>query len=72
MRRPVVRLDAAHWRKRAWEARAIADEMRDELSRMLRISEGYERLAVQAQGVRAAIRALKAEGRDRRETTEDC
>ena len=42
--------DAAHWRGRAEEARALADEMHDEFFRamLLEIVERYERLAKQA------------------------
>jgi hypothetical protein len=43
--------DPAHWRVRAEEARTLADEMSDEISRkmMLQIAEGYERLAKRAE-----------------------
>ena len=43
--------DPAHWRGRAEEARPLADEMSDEVSRqmMLQIAEGYERLAKHAE-----------------------
>jgi hypothetical protein len=39
--------DASHWRSLASEARLVADGMRDPLAKqiMLRIAEGYERLA---------------------------
>jgi hypothetical protein len=43
--------DPLHWRHRAAEARALADNMHDEVSRqmMLRIAEDYDRLAERAQ-----------------------
>jgi len=43
--------DPAHWRGGAEEARTLADEMSDEISRamMLEIAEGYERLAKHAE-----------------------
>jgi len=43
--------DPAHWRGRAEEARTVADEMKDEISRqmMLDIAETYERLAKHAE-----------------------
>jgi hypothetical protein len=43
--------NAQHWRDRAEEARALAEEMRDEFSRqqMLAIAEGYDRLAKRAE-----------------------
>jgi len=43
--------DPAHWRVRAEEARTLADEMSDEVSRemMLQIAEGCERLAKHAE-----------------------
>ena len=44
--------DSKHWRDRAQEARAIADETDTELIRrsMLRIAEEYERVAEKADG----------------------
>jgi hypothetical protein len=49
--------DPEHWRNRAEEARALADQMSDEASKqtMLRIAADYERLAE-----RAALRAQGA------------
>jgi hypothetical protein len=43
--------NARHWRDRAEEARALAEEMRDEFSRqqMLAIADGYDRLAKRAE-----------------------
>ena len=43
--------DPAHWRERAREARTLADEMKDEVSRqmMLEIAAGYQRLAKHAE-----------------------
>ena len=48
---PSARDDASHWRSLASEARAVAVGMRDPLARqiMLRIAEGYERLAALAE-----------------------
>ncbi len=42
--------DPAHWRQRAKEARALADQMDDPQSKqaMMRIAEDYERLAERA------------------------
>ena len=50
------RLDAAHWRDRAEEARSLAEQMTDPESRerMLRIAADYDKLAE-----RAAERAKK-------------
>jgi hypothetical protein len=47
---PSARDDASHWRSLASEARAVADGMADPASRliMLKIAEGYERLAARA------------------------
>jgi hypothetical protein len=44
---PAAREDASHWRSLAGEARAVAEGMIDPVSRqiMLRIAQGYERLA---------------------------
>ena len=46
-------LNANHWRKRAKEARDIADKMSDPLAResMLRLAATYEKLAAQAEAV---------------------
>jgi hypothetical protein len=43
--------DPSHWRNRAEEARSQADEMRSEDTRlqMLKIAEGYDRLALRAE-----------------------
>jgi hypothetical protein len=43
--------DPEHWRSRAEEARAIAEQMKDMPSReaMLRIAKDYERLAARAE-----------------------
>jgi len=48
--------DAKHWRDRATEARQLADDMHDELSRetMLKIADEYDKLAE-----RAVQRAIK-------------
>jgi hypothetical protein len=42
--------DPRHWRDRAEEARILAGQMSDDLSRqtMLRVAEDYERLAIRA------------------------
>jgi hypothetical protein len=52
--------DPEHWRSRAKEARAIADQMTDADSRsaMLRIADDYDRLAERA-AQRAAGRSPK-------------
>jgi hypothetical protein len=49
--------DPEHWRRRAEEARALAEQMSDEWSKqtMLKIADDYDKLAV-----RAAIRAGEA------------
>jgi len=43
--------DAAHWRERAEEARAIAETLTDPVARetMLRIAQEYEKLAKRAE-----------------------
>ena len=47
--------DPQHWRERAEESRALAEQMQDEVSRtmMLKIADDYDKLAV-----RAAIRVI--------------
>ena len=44
--------DPEHWRKRAEEARALANQMNDETSKqtMLNIAADYDRLAERAEG----------------------
>ncbi len=51
--------DPDHWRQRAQEARAIADQLADAAAKgtMLKIADGYEHLAE-----RAEARALLAKG----------
>jgi hypothetical protein len=60
MRRALIN-DPNHWRARAEEARAIADEMSDIEARaaMLRIADGYDRLAQHAEA-----RVLTAPSKD--------
>jgi hypothetical protein len=43
--------DAEYWRKRADEARSLADDMKDEISKqmMLQIANNYEHLAKRAE-----------------------
>jgi hypothetical protein len=43
--------DPEHWRKRADEARSLADDMKDEISKqmMLQIADDYERLVKRAE-----------------------
>jgi uncharacterized protein YjiS (DUF1127 family) len=50
--------DAAHWRVRAREARALAEQMDDPCSRrtMLVIAQDYEKLAARAEERDAALR----------------
>jgi hypothetical protein len=50
------RLGADHWRKRAIQARSLADQMSDPVvrSRMLRVATDYDKLADQAQAARMA------------------
>jgi hypothetical protein len=51
MPKPPLIDDPAHWRKRAEEARRIADELEDSLAKrtMLEIAQSYEKLAARAQ-----------------------
>jgi D-serine dehydratase len=53
--------DAEHWRRRAEEARAHADQMSDEKSRemMLGIAVDYERLAARAEERSRTVAAIK-------------
>jgi hypothetical protein len=47
----VMPFDAKHWRARAEEARVHAEQMKDPVARaeMLKIAEGYEKLARRAE-----------------------
>ena len=49
--RPPLINDAQHWRKRADEARSLADDMKDEISKQmtLQIADDYEHLAKRAE-----------------------
>ena len=66
-----IAIDPKHWRKRAEEARNLADKMNDPLSKemMLQIAKDYEQLAERAEE-RAKIRPqdkvrpLPSRGRD--------
>jgi hypothetical protein len=51
MPKPPLINDPAHWRKRAEQARRIADQLDDPLSKktMLEIAQSYEKLAARAQ-----------------------
>jgi hypothetical protein len=53
--------DAEHWRRRAEEARAHADQMNDEKSRemMLGIAVDYDRLAARAEERSRTVAAIK-------------
>lgn len=55
--------DPAHWRARAIEARAVADQLSDPVSKamMLNVAEGYEQLARRAE--ERSARPLPARGR---------
>jgi len=48
--RPPFIYDPEHWRKRADEARSLADDMNDEISKQmtLQIADDYEQLARRA------------------------
>jgi hypothetical protein len=52
---PINKLSASgsgeHWRKHAGEARSLADDVKDEISKqmMLQIADDYERLAKRAE-----------------------
>lgn len=52
--------DAGHWRRRAEEARAHADQMNDEKSRemMLGIAVDYDRLAARAEERSRTVAAI--------------
>ena len=58
--------DPDHWRSRAEEARATADQMHDLESRrvMLGIAEGYDELAARAQRRRQSSAADRAAHHD--------
>jgi hypothetical protein len=54
MKTPFIREDAAHWLRRAEEARRIADQLQDATAKttMLDIARSYERLAALADAKR--------------------
>jgi hypothetical protein len=51
MKRPSIRDDPAHWRRRAGDARRIADQLDDPVAKktMLDIALSYEQLATLAE-----------------------
>ena len=53
---PALRSDVQHWRQRAQEARAMAEQITDSRARrrMLNIADQYEKLAADAQATIAA------------------
>ncbi len=53
----LLRYDAAHWRERAREVRALAEHVRDDdgYRRMLRIAADYEKLAERAEAAKRAM-----------------
>jgi len=61
--------DPEHWRSRAEEARATADQMHDLESRrvMLGIADGYDELAARAEARRQSPAAARADRSARRD-----
>jgi hypothetical protein len=55
MNTPSIRDDPAHWRRRAQEARRLADQLDDPITKqtMLDIARSYEQLATLAETKRA-------------------